>query len=86
MEEVVHLYGKVYHLWQTDRGDQLPLGEPQLMTSFTDASQIPGKDLSKFVEGRDKKFGVDVAAKKEKRAHIPVPEIHADADSAWLDR
>lgn len=31
MKEVVELYGKVYHLWQTDRGDKLPLGEPKLM-------------------------------------------------------
>jgi hypothetical protein len=33
MEEVVVLYGKVFHLWQTDRGDELPLGMPQLMVS-----------------------------------------------------
>lgn len=31
MKEVVHLYGKVFHLWQTDRGDKLPLGKPELM-------------------------------------------------------
>lgn len=31
MKEVVTLYGKVFHLWQTDRGDRLPLGRPELM-------------------------------------------------------
>ncbi|KAJ7857614.1 CwfJ C-terminus 1-domain-containing protein-like protein [Mycena olivaceomarginata] len=35
MEDVVKLYGKTYHLWQTDRGDALPLGKPELMMSFT---------------------------------------------------
>ncbi|CAD0097715.1 unnamed protein product [Aureobasidium mustum] len=40
MEEVVTLYGKIYHLWQTDRGHKLPLGEPQLMTSYTDYNQF----------------------------------------------
>ena len=35
MEEVVVLYGKVFHLWQTDRGDELPLGMPQLMVSVS---------------------------------------------------
>ena len=33
MEEVVVLYGKVYHLWQVERGGKVPLGEPQLRTS-----------------------------------------------------
>ncbi|KAF7346131.1 DUF1264-domain-containing protein [Mycena sanguinolenta] len=27
MEDVILLYGKTYHLWQTDRGDALPLGK-----------------------------------------------------------
>ncbi len=26
MEEVVGLYGKTWHFWQVDRGDELPLG------------------------------------------------------------
>lgn len=34
MEQVVHLYGKVWQLWQTDRGDVLPLGKPELMGKF----------------------------------------------------
>ena len=38
MEEVVVLYGKVFHLWQTDRGDELPLGMPQLMVSSIDGA------------------------------------------------
>jgi len=80
MEDVVGIYGKVYHLWQTDRGDKLPLGEPQLMTSFTAESQF---DFDKYVGDRDKRFGCDSKQKREKRAYIEEPEIHADADQAW---
>jgi hypothetical protein len=76
MEEVVGLYGKTYHLWQVDRGDQLPLGVPQLMMSFT--HETPG--FRAAVEDRDRRFGVDRNKKAEKRRHIPEPEIHPDAD------
>jgi len=83
MEEVVELYGKVYHLWQTDRGDQLPLGEPQLMTSFTARDQFT---FDKSVGERDRKFGIDSKKKAEKRAYIKEPEIHPDADWAWKQK
>ncbi|EMC98268.1 hypothetical protein BAUCODRAFT_32280 [Baudoinia panamericana UAMH 10762] len=80
MEEVVVLYGKVYHLWQTDRGDELPLGEPQLMMSFTSKSQF---DFDKEVGDRDRRFGVDSSKKAQKRAYIQEPKLHPDADSCW---
>ncbi|RMY43833.1 hypothetical protein D0864_15743 [Hortaea werneckii] len=83
MEEVVVLYGKVYHLWQTDRGDPLPLGPPQLMTSFTSAEQF---DFAGTVGERDKRFGVDSKEKAESRAYIREPEIHPDADWAWKSK
>lgn len=41
MEQVVELYGKVYHLWQVDKGHKIPLGEPKLMTSFSES--FPGQ-------------------------------------------
>ncbi|CAM1500451.1 Fc.00g096130.m01.CDS01 [Cosmosporella sp. VM-42] len=80
MDQVVHLYGKAYHLWQTDRGDTLPLGEPQLMTSYTADGQF---DFEKKVGERDQRFGVDWKRKKEVRADIATPEISHDADQAW---
>lgn len=79
MEEVVVLYGKVFHLWQTDRGDKLPLGTPQLMTSFTEDGQLPKDKLA----DRDARFKVDSSKKAETRKNIREPEIHPDADSAW---
>lgn len=75
MEEVVHLYGKVYHLWQVDKGHKLPLGEPQLMTSVTAASQLP--NLDKVLDDRDGRFpGSDWRRKKELRKDILEPKIH----------
>ncbi|KAI9837254.1 MAG: hypothetical protein M1819_000328 [Sarea resinae] len=73
MEHVVGLYGKVYHLWQVDRGDQLPLGQPQLMTSFTDAGQF---DFERVVGERDRRFGVDHKHKQAIREGIEEPVVH----------
>ena len=80
MEQVVHLYGKVYNLWQTDRGDKVPLGQPQLMTSFTSKDQF---DFEKVVGDRDRRFGVDSKHKAEVRAYIEEPKTHANADALW---
>lgn len=73
MEDVVELYGKVYHMWQTDRGDKVPLGEPQLMTSFTAEDQF---DFDKNVGDRDRRFGSDYKRKRETRSYIMEPEVH----------
>jgi len=40
MKEVVGLYGKTWHFWQVDRGDEIPLGRPELMGSFTSDEQV----------------------------------------------
>jgi hypothetical protein len=84
MEQVVHLYGKVYHLWQVDRGDKLPLGEPQLMTSFTEEGQLDAVGgFEKIAGERDQRLGTDWRRKREIRDGIEVPEVHVDADQAW---
>jgi hypothetical protein len=82
METVVGLYGKIFHLWQTDRGDVLPMGMPQLMTSFTEAGQMPG-GFETLVGERDERLGGDWRRKKENRAYIEEPNIHEDADQTW---
>ncbi|KAK3332986.1 hypothetical protein B0T19DRAFT_114512 [Cercophora scortea] len=82
MEQIVELYGKAYHLWQVDRGDKLPLGEPQLMTSFTAPEQFADKE--KALDERDARFpGCDWRRKRELRKGIAEPEIHPDADATW---
>lgn len=74
MEDLVGLYGKIYHFWQVDRGDKLPLGQPQLMVSYTEEGQCPR--LPEIIGDRDKRFGVDSEAKKTKREYIAEPKIH----------
>lgn len=50
MEKVCKTYGKVFHFWQVDRGDILPLGIPQLMMALTRDGQLdPSLSLSKRV-------------------------------------
>ncbi|KAF8208747.1 hypothetical protein K438DRAFT_1812808 [Mycena galopus ATCC 62051] len=83
MEDVITLYGKTYHLWQTDRGDALPLGKPELMMSFTREGQF---DFDTHVGDRDARFSVDYRRKKEAREGIPVPVIHPDADGGLITR
>ena len=74
MEDVIELYGKVYHLWQVDKGHKIPLGTPQLMTSFIADGQMP--DFEKTVGERDQRFGSDWKRNKEIRKDIREPEIH----------
>ena len=81
MEEVIKLYGKVYHLWQTDRGDKLPLGEPKLMTSYTKDGQIPR--FEEVVGERDRRFGSDWKRKKSVREYIEEPVLEGEADAVW---
>jgi hypothetical protein len=71
----------VFQLWQTDRGDKVPLGKPELMTSFTAKDQF--KDFDKVLGERDARFGVDSSKKAASRAYIEEPKIHEDADHLW---
>lgn len=80
MEQVVKLYGKIYHLWQVDKGHKLPLGPPNLMSSFTALDQFP---FEEYVGKRDERFGENWKRKKEIREYIPEPEIDPHADQCW---
>lgn len=73
MEQVIELYGKVYHLWQVDKGHKLPLGQPKLMTSYTEEGQFA---LEKMVSDRDRRFGESAEHKKEIRKGLKEPDIH----------
>ena len=75
MEDVVSLYGKVYHFWQVDKGDKLPLGQPKLMMSFTSDEAVNEKTKQAWAE-RDRKFNNDSEKKKAQREYIAKPEIH----------
>ncbi|KAG0635732.1 hypothetical protein HOY80DRAFT_1011687 [Tuber brumale] len=76
MEELVKLYGKTYHLWQVDRGDEVPLGVPMLMGSFLKDT----KGVESVVNGRNQRLGIDRERKVSARKHIVEPGIHPDSD------
>lgn len=79
MRDIVPLYGKVYHFWQVDRGDQLPMGPPQLMGSFTSDERVKlahPDGLKGLVAERDGRFGVNYEQKAEKRKDIEPAEKH----------
>ena len=66
---------------QTDRGDKLPLGTPQLMTSYTSVDQMP--DGVKPIVERDQRFGTDFKRKEKVREYIEPPKTHPNADATW---
>lgn len=76
MEKLVHTYGKTWHTWHTDLDKRLPLGVPQLMMGFT----ADGQADPRMVSERDKRFGVDSAAKKRERLDIVTPAVLPGAD------
>lgn len=76
MKDVIGLYGKTYHLWQTDRGDKVPMGAPELMMSFTDERHLPKGGMEALCGERDERFGMKFFEKSYKRKDIENPEIH----------
>lgn len=66
MREVVSLYGKTFHLWQVDRGDELPLGMPELMMSFTRDDQV-SRNLSILIKHM-RIFGIFPLHRQAKRS------------------
>ena len=78
MQELVNTYGKTWHLWQVDRGDQVPLGLPKLMMGFTADDQIDPA----LVAARDRAQNTDTAKKKTNRADLYTQSVAESAD-AW---
>ncbi|EEH40494.2 hypothetical protein PAAG_02549 [Paracoccidioides lutzii Pb01] len=73
-------YSKVYHLWQINRADQLPMGEPQLMASVTSDKALnkalpSGK--AKLKESHKSIFGEDVERALRRRIGPKVFECYA---------
>ncbi|CAI7670593.1 hypothetical protein PCG10_000078 [Penicillium crustosum] len=88
MQDVAPIYGKTYHFWQIDRGDPVPLGQPQLMGSFLSNESVKvahPAGLDSLLEDRDKRYGVDHHQKAKKREGIEAVEKHPDADS-WFKK
>ncbi|KAA8905955.1 hypothetical protein TRICI_005206 [Trichomonascus ciferrii] len=77
MKEITTLYGKTWHFWQVDRGDDIPMGYPVLMGSLTQDGQV---DLDETLAERNRKLNVDHHQKADQRRDIPNHEIHPNAD------
>lgn len=82
MKEVVHLYGKLYHFWQVDKGHDLPLGPARLMGSLTEFKQL---DVDKAMAERNQELGIDQEQKRKMREPIELSGISENADSWWKE-
>ncbi|KAJ1381861.1 Oil body-associated protein-like [Sesbania bispinosa] len=69
METVCKTYGKVFHFWQVDKGDALPLGIPQLMMALTRDGQV----YDHLVQSCAERFGVDFEKERKNREYITGP-------------
>ncbi|KAE8022919.1 hypothetical protein FH972_008680 [Carpinus fangiana] len=69
LEKVAKTYGKVFHFWQVDKGNNLPLGLPQIMMALTSDGQLD----EDFLRGVEKRYGISVNKERENRAHITGP-------------
>eukprot|EP00249_Psilotum_nudum_P014234 c24733_g1_i1 orf=354-1094(-) len=79
LSDICRTYGKVFHFWQFDKGDSLPLGLPQLMMALTSDGQL-NEQLAEDVQ---KRFSVSFEEKRKKRAEMKGPEqgIHPLANT-----
>ena len=66
MRGKMNSYGKTFHLWSTDKGDQLPMGEPMLAWSFN----RDGEAESGLVQRRDEEMGIDTAEIRRERQDL----------------
>jgi hypothetical protein len=76
MTELINTYGKTVHLWQIDRGDQLPIGVPKLMMACTEDGQAK-PDL---IRKRDELLGLNTEEIRRNREDIISPIILPGAD------
>ncbi|XP_042516504.1 oil body-associated protein 1A-like [Macadamia integrifolia] len=70
LDKVCKTYGKTFHFWQIDKGDELPLGLPQLMMALTRDGQLD----TNIAQDVEKRFGVSFEKERENRAYMKGPE------------
>lgn len=84
MGEVVEWYGKIFHFWDPERGDELPLGMPVLMGSLTEGVQLD-VDADEVMKRREGWAGTSPRDKRKLREGLPRPEVVEGADSWWVE-
>ncbi|XP_051121843.1 oil body-associated protein 1A-like [Andrographis paniculata] len=80
LAKVCKTYGKVFHFWQVDAGDSLPLGLPQLMMALTRDGQL----YNHLAQDVEKRYGVSLEKERENRKDMkgPAQGIHPMANGA----
>ncbi|KAE8698056.1 dCTP pyrophosphatase 1-like [Hibiscus syriacus] len=73
LDTVCKTYGKTIHFWQVDKGDNLPLGLPQLMMALTRDGQLYDQ-LAKGNRNVEKRFGVSIEKERAKRVELKGPD------------
>ena len=76
MKTLAQTYGKTWHTWHTDQGDELPVGRPDLMMAFTK----PGQARQDLTARRDQAFGVSTRQIRSRRSEIDPPSPIAGVD------
>ena len=76
MRGLIGTYGKTWYTWQVDRGDQVPLGIPQLLMAFT----ADGQADPRLLAACDREYGISAEERKKNRADIDAPGIQPGAD------
>jgi hypothetical protein len=66
MRSKMNSYGKTWHVWRTDKGHTLPVGEPMLAWSLN----RDGEPRAGLVEERDKRMGTETQAIRQKRQDL----------------
>eukprot|EP01121_Diplochlamys_sp_Union-15-3_P001248 TRINITY_DN11103_c0_g1_i1.p1 TRINITY_DN11103_c0_g1~~TRINITY_DN11103_c0_g1_i1.p1 ORF type:complete len:299 (+),score=41.53 TRINITY_DN11103_c0_g1_i1:78-974(+) len=76
MQDLAKTYGKTIHLWQVDKGHEIPLGHPQLMMALTDDSQVD----KKLLEMRNKELGINPDKLRKERTKLHYFEVDPAVD------
>lgn len=63
LDKVAQTYGKTIHFWQVDRGDNLPLGLPQIMMALTRDGQL----YTTMAQDVEKRYKVNFEKERENR-------------------
>ncbi|XP_021835466.1 oil body-associated protein 2A [Spinacia oleracea] len=82
LDKLAKTYGKFWCTWQTDRGDQLPIGEPALMVS--PQGDVAGMVKAPLLQQRDEKYGLSSTKISDLRVDISGPALINPNADYWL--
>lgn len=66
MRRKMNSYGKTWHVWMTDKGDTVPMGDAALAWSFN----RDGEARPNLIEERDRKLGISTPEKRRNRQDL----------------